>query len=391
VAPTNHPNESRTSNNVVTQHNEVKSNIIFSILNKFLDAELFFPHYSRKLPSGKAMPKMRAVQVTRPGGPLELVQREVPEPGVGTVRIKVEACGVCHSDSFTKENSIPGIEFPRVPGHEVAGKIDALGAGVSEWKVGDRVGVGWYGGHCSQCPSCRSGDFITCQKAQVPGISYDGGYADYMIAPAVALAHIPEELSAAEAAPLMCAGITTYNSLRNSGAKPGDLVAILGLGGLGHLGAQYAVKMGFRTVVIARGKDKESLAKKLGAHHYIDSQAEDVSQALNKLGGAKMVLATVTSSKAMSSVINGLAVNGKLLIVGASSEPLEVSPLLLIGGRRSISGWPSGTSSDSQDAMAFSALTGVRSMNESFPLEKAAEAYERMMSGKARFRVVLTT
>ncbi len=336
------------------------------------------------------MPKMRAVQVTRPGGPLELVQREVPEPGAGSVRIKVEACGICHSDSLTKENSFPGIVFPRVPGHEVAGKIDALGAGVKGWKVGDRVGVGWHGGHCGHCPSCRRGDFITCQNGEVPGISYDGGYAEYMIAPAVALAHIPEELSAVEAAPLMCAGITTFNSLRNSGAKAGDLVAILGLGGLGHLATQYAVKMGFRTVVIARRKDKEALAKKLGAHQYIDSEAEDVSQALNKLGGAKLVLATVTNSEAMSSVINGLAVNGKLLVVGISTESLDVSPLMLIGARRSISGWPAGTSSDSQDTMAFSALTGVRSINEVFPLEKAAVAYEHMMSGKARFRVVLT-
>lgn len=332
---------------------------------------------------------MRAVQVSYPKGPLELVQRDIPEPGAGSVRIRVEACGICHSDSFTKDNIFPGIQFPRVPGHEVAGKIDALGAGVSDWKVGDRVGVGWYGGHCGRCSPCRRGDFITCQLKQIPGITYDGGYADYMIAPAMALAHIPEELSAIEAAPLMCAGITTFNALRHSGAKPGDLVAILGLGGLGHLATQYAVKMGFRTVAIARGKEKEALAKKLGAHQYIDSEAQDVSKALAQLGGAKLVLATVTSSKAMSAVVNGLAIDGKLLIVGASAEPLEVPPIALIGGRQSIAGWPSGTSVDSQDAMAFSALTGVRSMNETFPLEKAGEAFERMISGKAHFRVVL--
>lgn len=337
------------------------------------------------------MAKMRAVQVSKANGPLELVEREIPEPKEGSVRIKINACGICHSDSFTKEGSFPGIQFPRVPGHEVAGTIDALGAGVKKWKVGDRVGVGWHGGHCDYCASCRRGDFITCQFGQVPGISYDGGYAEYMVTPAVALAHIPEELSPVEAAPLMCAGITTYNSLRNSGARPGDLVAILGLGGLGHLATQYACKMGFRTVGIARGKEKSALAKKLGAHHYIDSQVEDVAKVLTSLGGAKVVLATVTNSQAMSVVIDGLTVDGKLFIIGASPEPLNVSPLALITARRSIVGWPAGTSSDSQDAMTFSALTGVRSMNEIFPLEKAPEAYERMMSGKARFRVVLTT
>ena len=282
------------------------------------------------------MPKMRVVQVTRAKGAFELVEREIPEPGVGSVRIKVEACGVCHSDSLTKEGTWPGIQYPRVPGHEVAGIIDAVGAGVAGWTPGQRVGVGWHGGHCGYCDSCRRGDFVTCQIAlQVPGITYDGGYAEYMIAPAGALALIPEELSAVDAGPLMCAGITTFNSLRNSGARPGDLVAVLGIGGLGHLGVQFAAKMGFKTVAIARGKDKEPLARQLGAWHYIDSQAQDAAAELVKLGGAKVILATVTSGKAMSAVLGGLGVNGKLIIVGAADEPLEVTALLLIGGRRS--------------------------------------------------------
>jgi D-arabinose 1-dehydrogenase-like Zn-dependent alcohol dehydrogenase len=307
------------------------------------------------------------------------------------VRIKVSACGICHSDSFTKEGTFPGVQYPRVPGHEVAGIIDALGPGVVGWAAGQRVGVGWHGGHCGYCESCRRGDFVTCQTAaQVPGITYDGGYADYMIAPAVALALIPDALAAAEAGPLMCAGITTFNALRHSGAQPGDVVAILGIGGLGHLGVQFAAKMGFKTIAIARGADKAPLAKQLGAWQYIDSQAQEPAAELRKLGGAKVVLATASSGKALSAVLGGLGVDGKMVIVGAA-DPLEVSPLLLIGGRRSVMGWPSGSSIDSQDALRFSALTGVRSMNEVFPLERAAEAYERMMSGKARFRVVLTT
>ena len=338
------------------------------------------------------MSKMRVAQVTRPNGPFEIVEREIPEPGAGSVRVKVEACGVCHSDSFTKEGHWPGIQYPRVPGHEVAGIIDAVGTGVVGWTAGQRVGVGWHGGHCGYCDSCRRGDFVTCQIAfQVPGIAYDGGYADYMIAPAGVLALIPKELSAVDAGPLMCAGITTYNSLRNSGALPGDLVAVLGIGGLGHLGIQFAAKMGFRTVAIARGMDKEPLARKLGAVHYIDSRAQDAAAELVKLGGAKVILATVTSGKAMSAVLGGLGVNGKLIIVGAADEPLEVNAFLFIGGRRSIIGWPSGSSIDSQDTLSFSLLTGVRAMNEVFPLERAAEAYEHMMSGKARFRAVLTT
>jgi D-arabinose 1-dehydrogenase-like Zn-dependent alcohol dehydrogenase len=338
------------------------------------------------------MSKMRAVQVPHANGPFELVEREIPEPGVGEVRIKVEACGICHSDSFTKEGTWPGIEYPRVPGHEVAGIIDAVGTGVAGWTEGQRVGVGWHGGYCGHCDPCRRGDLFACQiKAQVAGVNYDGGYADYMIASAEGLALIPEELSAVEAGPLMCAGITTFNSLRNSGARTGDLVAILGIGGLGHLAVQFAVKMGFRTVAIARGADKGPLASKLGAHHYIDSQAQDASAELIKLGGASVILATVTNGKAMSGVLGGLGINGKLIILGAPPEPLEVPALLLIIGRRSVTGWYSGTSMDSQDTLNFSVLTGVRSMIEVFPLERVNEAYERMMSGKARFRVVLTT
>lgn len=338
------------------------------------------------------MSKMRVVQITRPNGPLEIVEREIPQPGAGQVRIKVEACGICHSDSFTKEGTWPGIKYPRVPGHEIAGIIDAVGTGVVGWTPGQRVGVGWHGGHCGYCDSCRRGDFVTCQIApQVPGIAYDGGYAEYVIAPAGALALIPEGLSAVDAGPLMCAGITTFNPLRNSGARPGDLVAVLGVGGLGHLGIQFAAKMGFRTVAIARGMDKEPLARKLGASSYIDSKAQDPAAELLKLGGAKVILATVTSGKAMSAVLGGLGVNGKLIIVGAADEPLEVNAGLFIAGRRSIVGWPSGSSVDSQDTLSFSVLTGVRSMNEIFPLERAAEAYEHMMSGKARFRAVLTT
>ena len=338
------------------------------------------------------MSKMRIVQVIRANGPLEMVERDIPEPGAGQVRIKVEACGICHSDAMTKEGLWPGIAYPRVPGHEVAGVIDALGAGVTGWSEGQRVGIGWHGGHCGYCDSCRRGDFVTCQVApQVPGIAYDGGYAEYMIAPAGALASIPEGLSAVEAGPLMCAGVTTFNPLRNSGALPGDLVAILGIGGLGHLGVQFAAKMGFRTVAIARGMDKEPLARKLGAAFYIDSKAQDPAAELQKLGGAKVVLATVTNGDAMSATLGGLGVNGKLVVLGAAAEPLQVPGIPLLLGRRSILGWPSGNSIDSQDTLAFSALSGVRAMTEVFPLERAAEAYEHMMSGKARFRAVLTT
>lgn len=335
---------------------------------------------------------MRAVQVTESGGSLELVELEITEPGVGQVRIRVEACGICHSDALTKEGTWPGIQYPRVPGHEIAGIVDEVGEGVSGWTKGQRVGVGWHGGHCGYCESCRRGDFVTCQTApQIPGISYDGGYAEYMVAPAGALALIPEGLSAVEAAPLMCAGVTTFNSLRNSGARPGDLVAVLGVGGLGHLGIQFAAKMGFRTVAIARGNDKGPLARKLGAIHYINSHAQDPAGELLKLGGARVILATVTDGKAMSAALGGLGIDGKFVILGAAFEPLQVPAIPLIMGRRSIMGWPSGTSIDSQDALSFSVLTGVRAMTQVFPLERAAEAYDLMMSGKARFRAVLTT
>ena len=338
------------------------------------------------------MPKMRAAQVVSAKGPYQIVEREIPEPGAGQVRIRVQASGVCHSDAVTKEGFFPGIEYPRVPGHEVAGIIDAIGAGVAGWKVRDRVGVGWHGGHCGHCDPCRRGDFLVCQVAAlIPGVSYDGGHADYMVAPAVALARIPEGLSAADAAPLMCAGVTTFNSLRNAGARPGDVVAVLGIGGLGHLGVQFAARSGYRTVAIARGKDKEELARRLGAHHYIDTESQDPAAELMRLGGARVILATVTNGKAMAATIGGLSVDGKLLVLGAPADPLEVPALGLIFARRSIAGWPSGRAIDSQDTMAFSALTGVRSMNELIPLEKASEAYDHMMSGKARFRVVLTT
>ncbi|MCI0586746.1 MAG: alcohol dehydrogenase [Planctomycetes bacterium] len=338
------------------------------------------------------MSKMRVVQVSRANGPLEQVERPIPEPGPGSVRVRVEACGICHSDSFVKEGTFPGVEHPRIPGHEVAGTIDAVGAGVAGWKRGDAVGVGWYAGHCGRCDSCRRGDFATCQVApEATGITRDGGYAEYMLANAVALARIPEGMSTLEAAPLMCAGITTYNSLRNSGARPGDLVAVLGIGGLGHLAVQFAARMGHETVAIARGREKEPLARELGARHYVDSEKQDPSAELLKLGGAKVVLATVTNGKAMTAALGGLGVDGKFVVLGAADTPLQVPAILLISGRRSVAGWPSGTSIDSQDTLAFAARTGVRSMNEVFPFKHAAEAYDRMMSGKARFRVVLTT
>jgi D-arabinose 1-dehydrogenase-like Zn-dependent alcohol dehydrogenase len=336
------------------------------------------------------MTKMRVAQISRPGGKFEIVEREIPKPRAGQVRIKVQACGICHSDVLVKEGLWPNLQYPRVPGHEIVGVIDALGEGVSQWKPGQRVGVGWHGGHCGYCDSCRSGDFFDCKVAhQITGISYDGGYADYMIAPAVVVARVPDDLSPIEAAPLMCAGITTYNALRNSGARAGDIVAVLGLGGLGHLGVQYAVRMGFKTIAIARGKEKEPLARELGASHYIDSQIQDPAEELQKFGGAKVILATVTNGDAMSAVQGGLGARGTLLILGAPPS-VQVSPFVLISGCRSVKGWYSGTAIDSQDTLAFSLSTGVRSMNEVFPFERVAEAYERMESGKARFRVVLT-
>jgi len=331
---------------------------------------------------------MRAVQVSRAGGPFEIVERPIPEPGPGAVRIRVEACGICHSDTLTKDGSWPGLKYPRLPGHEVAGVIDAVGAGTPRLEEGQRVGVGWSGGYCGHCAHCRRGDFFACVTQEITGITRDGGYGDYLVAAASAVAVLPADLPATDAAPLMCAGITTFNALRHSGARPGDLVAVLGLGGLGHLAVQYAAKMGFRAVGIARGRDKEPLAKELGASAYIDSRGQDPAAALLEMGGAQVILATATAGEAMSAVQGGLAVNGTMMIVGAAHS-LQVNPLLLLGGRRSIRGWASGTAIDSEDTLAFSARAGVRSMNEVFPLERAAEAYDRMMSGKARFRVVL--
>jgi D-arabinose 1-dehydrogenase-like Zn-dependent alcohol dehydrogenase len=333
---------------------------------------------------------MEAVRVSQPKALLELVEIEVPEPGDGRVRIKVEACGVCHSDSLTVEGAWPGISYPRTPGHEVAGTIESVGPNADPFKPGDRVGVGWHGGHCGRCDRCRRGDFITCRKLETPGIAYDGGYAEYMIAPIVALARIPDPLEMAEAAPLMCAGVTTYNALRHAGARPGDLVAILGIGGLGHLGVQFAANMGFETVAIARGSDKERLARELGAHHYVDSDASNVAGELKKRGGARVVLATVTNAKAMAATVGGLGVDGLLLIVGAAMDPLELQSARLIGGRQSVRAWPSGTCVDSEDTMRFAVLTGVRTRTELMPLERARDAYDRMMSGAARFRMVLT-
>jgi D-arabinose 1-dehydrogenase-like Zn-dependent alcohol dehydrogenase len=335
------------------------------------------------------MKTMRVAQVARPNAPFEIVERPIPEPRTGWMRIKVQACGVCHSDSLVKEGALPGLEYPRVPGHEVMGVIDAVGAGVAGWTPGQRVGVGWNGGYCGQCVACRRGNFFACRTQQVTGTTFDGGYAEYLVAPASAVAAAPEAFSPVDAAPLMCAGITTFNALRNSGAAPGDVVAIHGVGGLGHLAVQYAAKMGFHTVAIARGKDKEQFVRELGASLYVDSESQDASAELQKLGGAKVILATVTSGEAMSAIQGGLAVNGTLVVIGAA-ESMKVSPLWLLSGCRSIKGWYSGTSIDSEDTLAFSARSGVRSMNEVFPLERVSEAYDRMMSGKARFRVVLS-
>ncbi len=333
---------------------------------------------------------MKAVQISKPGGNFEVVERPIPQPGRGQVRIKVEACGICHSDALVKEGQWPGMQYPRVPGHEIAGRIDAVGADVTLWKPGQRVGVGWHGGHCFQCDPCRRGDFINCKFEKITAIHFDGGYAEYMVAPAEAVALMPDDLPADEAAPLMCAGITVFNALRNSGAGAGDLVAVQGIGGLGHLGIQYARQMGFRTVAIGRGGDKQVLAKKLGAHQYVDTNVGDPSEALQKLGGAHVVLATAPDSKSMSALVNGLGPNGTLMVIGAGIESLNVSPLQLIMGSKRARGWASGTARDSQDTLEFSVISGVRPMIERYPLEKAADAYQQMISGKARFRVVLT-
>lgn len=333
---------------------------------------------------------MKVAQVSKPGAGLQIVEREIPEPGPGEVRIKVQACGVCHSDVLTVEGMWPGIQYPRVPGHEVAGLIDKTGNGVTAWKAGQRVGVGWHGGQDNTCRECRRGDFRNCRNLKIPGISYDGGYQQYMVAPIEALAAIPETISDIDAAPLLCAGITTYNSLRHSGALPGDLVAVQGVGGLGHLGIQFAHKFGYNVAAIGRGAENAVLAKRLGASAYIDSQATNAAQALQKLGGAQVILATAPSSKAMSELIDGLGPNGKLIVVGAAPEPIEVTPIQLITGSRSIQGWSTGTPADSEDTLRFAELSGVRPMIETFPLEKADGAYARMMSGKAQFRAVLT-
>jgi D-arabinose 1-dehydrogenase-like Zn-dependent alcohol dehydrogenase len=332
---------------------------------------------------------MKRVRVSRAGGSFEVVDEPLPQPAAGYVRVKIQACGVCHSDAMTKDGSWPGIAYPRSPGHEIAGVIDALGEGTDPWKIGDRVGIGWHGGHCRRCESCRRGDFITCVKLQVPGISYDGGYAEYVAAPMEALARIPEGLTPEEAAPLMCAGVTTFNALRSIGARSGDLVAIQGIGGLGHLGVQFASKFGFDTVAIGRGADKQSLALKLGARNYIDAGSQDVAKELSRLGGARVILATAPDGKAMGSLIDGLGVDGKLIIVGVSAEPFAVTSVQLIMVRKSVTGWPSGTSTDSEDTLKFAAANGVRPMIETFPLERAADAYDRMISGKVRFRSVL--
>jgi D-arabinose 1-dehydrogenase-like Zn-dependent alcohol dehydrogenase len=337
-----------------------------------------------------AVAPMKAAQIPKPGADFQIVDREIPQPGPGQVRIKVQACGVCHSDLFTKEGLWPGIEYPRVPGHEVAGIVDEVGAGVSEWKEGQRAGVGWHGGHDGTCLRCRRGDFGNCQNLKIAGISYDGGYQQYMVAPVEALTAIPENLSDVEAAPLLCAGITTYNALRHSGALPGDLVAVLGIGGLGHLGIQFANKFGYKVAAIGHGPESAALAKKLGASVYIDNKATNAAEALQKLGGAQVILATAPSSKAMSEVIDGLGPTGKLMVVGAAMEPIEVTPVQLINGSRGIQGWASGTPADAEDTLNFAELTGVRPMIETYPLEKAAEAYARMLSGNAHFRVVLT-
>jgi len=333
---------------------------------------------------------MRVAQIPKPGADFEIVEREIPKPGAGQVRIKVQACGICHSDELTKEGVWPGIQYPRVPGHEVAGVIDELGAGVSAWKTGQRVGVGWHGGQDGTCLACRRGDFRNCQNLKIPGISYDGGYQQYMVAPVEALVAMPDSLSAVEAAPLLCAGITTFNALRHSGALPGDLVAVQGVGGLGHLGIQFASKFGYKVAAIGRGPENAALAKKLGASVYIDSKATNAAEQLQKLGGAQVILATAPNSKAMSALIDGLGPNGKLMVIGAAFDPIEVTPIQLIMGNRTIQGWAAGIPTDSEDTLRFAELTGVRPMIETYPLEKAGEAYARMMSGNAQFRVVLT-
>jgi propanol-preferring alcohol dehydrogenase len=335
------------------------------------------------------MAKMKAVQISKANGPFEVVERDIPEPGDGELRIKVEACGICHSDAFVKAGALPGLVLPRIPGHEIAGRVDAVGANVGSWKKGDRIGVGWHGGHCFECNACRKGLWLNCEKARITGISFDGGYAEYAVVPHVAAARIPDQLDAADAGPLLCAGVTTYNALRNSGARPGDTVAVQGIGGLGHLGIQYAARMGFRTIAISSGPEKEELARQLGAHEYVDTKKVKASEGLQKLGGADLVLATAPYADAIASTVDGLKPRGKLLIVAAPFEPLAVSAFSLLSGK-TIAGWPSGSSIDSEEAMAFSALTNVRPRIEKFKLDQAEEAFGKVMSNKVRFRAVLT-
>jgi len=334
--------------------------------------------------------KMKAAQISKAGGDWELVERDIPEPGPGQVRVKIEACGICHSDAVVKDGIWPGLQYPRVPGHEIAGRVDAVGANVNSWAVGQRVGVGWHGGHCFVCEQCRRGDFAMCINRKVTGIDFDGGYATHVIVPAPALAAIPDDLPAEEAGPFMCAGVTVFNALRNSGARAGDVVAVHGIGGLGHLGVQYARQMGFETVAINRGNDKEPLARKLGAYHYIDATAQDPAAELQKLGGANVILATAPNAAAISALVDGLAPSGKLLVPAAPAEPLTINAFSLIMKRSSVAGWYSGTAKDSQDTLEFSALSGVHPMIEKYPLDRVAEAYDQMHSGKVRFRVVLT-
>jgi D-arabinose 1-dehydrogenase-like Zn-dependent alcohol dehydrogenase len=334
------------------------------------------------------MPKMKAVQVSKPNGPFEVVSRDVRDPGPREVRVKVEACGICHSDALTRSGAFPGLTLPRIPGHEIAGRVDKVGSEVTAWKPGDRVGIGWHGGHCFQCIPCRKGDFLNCVKAQITGLTLDGGYAEYAVVPYEAAARIPDALDAAEAGPLLCAGVTTYNSLRNSGARSGDTVAVQGIGGLGHLAIQFAARMGFRTVALSHGPEKEALARELGAHEYVDTQKVEAAEGLRKLGGADLVLATAPHSAAIAGTVNGLKPRGKLLIVAGAFEPLQISVLALLSGK-TIAGWPSGSAIDSEETMTFSSLTGVRPRIEKFPLEKAEEAFGKVMSNRVRFRAVL--
>jgi D-arabinose 1-dehydrogenase-like Zn-dependent alcohol dehydrogenase len=336
------------------------------------------------------MPRMKVVVISKADAPFEIIEREIPQPGAGQVRIKVDACGICHSDSLVKNGLFPGLQYPRSPGHEISGRIDALGSGVTQWTTGQRVGVGWHGGHCFICEPCRRGDFILCRNGKITGISFDGGYGEYTVVPAEAVAAMPDGISADDAAPLLCAGITVFNSMRNSGTRSGELVAVQGIGGLGHLGVQYARQMGFHTVAIGRGADKEPLARKLGAHAYIDSGAADPALELKKMGGAKLILATAPDAKSISSIVTGLAEAGKLLVVGVPHDPITVNVMLIVGEKLAIQGWPSGSAIDSEDTLRFSVLNGVRPMIEKYPLEKVSEAYDQMISGRVRFRVVLT-